>query len=397
MLVGANEEEKEVGIDYYGTPFRGIKGVLKKNPEDFKVTEILSNQTVCGEDTQEEEIPGKPGLFLHFILGKKNADWFSVKQQMCRLLGVKDYEVGFSGTKDKRAITYQLLSVFTENEEETRRKLAKNKNMNWWTFCFARRRRRVALGSHAGNMFEIEIREAEGNKKSIEEIQTWLKSTAIVPNYYGMQRFGVHGSYNHDFARELLNCNFDSLYEKIKCGGNALSRSEKRICKLLKDNSEAVLRSKARSESLVRKILKEEPAVTLMWIHSYKSFLFNTYLSKRMKELGGQAMRKFERIDGEHEVKSLAHTRIPQKYIEFSSLSGRSGEIWREVVEQKGWPNMLDKVKETSNSRSKVVRPLQIELSMEKSTWKEESKCFALKFGLPPGSYATIVLREIMK
>ena len=74
-------------------------GVLRARPEDFEVDEILGFEA-SGEG---------PHALLSVRKRGANTEW--VARELARTVGVKPFEVGFAGLKDRNAITTQHFTV----------------------------------------------------------------------------------------------------------------------------------------------------------------------------------------------------------------------------------------------------------------------------------------------
>jgi tRNA pseudouridine13 synthase len=157
----------------------GIGGRIKSVPEDFEVEEIPAYQ------------PSGSGDFLYLWLEKRDmgAEYFA--RQVARRLDIPVNEVGTAGLKDRRAVTRQMVSVPARVEDrvahlegEGIRVLKANRHGN-----------KLRPGHLHGNRFRILIRDIR------PEVAIALVMPAIierlrqqgVPNYYGPQRFGRDG------------------------------------------------------------------------------------------------------------------------------------------------------------------------------------------------------------
>ena len=111
--------ERLVGMEVYKSETPGIGGKLKLAPEDFIVEEITPGGQileVCGfkehvtgyVPENETEIYGE---YTHFVLKKCNWDTMRAIKEISRRLGISRGRLSFAGTKDKRALTVQRVSV----------------------------------------------------------------------------------------------------------------------------------------------------------------------------------------------------------------------------------------------------------------------------------------------
>ena len=111
-------------------------------------------------------------------------------------------DTGYAGLKDRHAVTEQWFSVRRSIREPT----------SWDDFradgveILDRQvhNRKLKRGAHAGNSFRIAVQGADAAESA--DIDARLERVAAegVPNYFGEQRFGHHGS-NIELGRAVLN------------------------------------------------------------------------------------------------------------------------------------------------------------------------------------------------
>jgi tRNA pseudouridine13 synthase len=155
----------------------GIGGAIKREPEDFEV----------------EEIPAYPPLgsgdFLYLWIEKRSmgAEYFT--RLVARLLELSPGEVGVAGLKDRHAITRQMVSVPARAEP----RLAALDTEGLRVLQVSRHGNKLRPGHLRGNRFRILIRDvAPEAAERIEPILNRIRQQGI-PNFYGSQRFGNQG------------------------------------------------------------------------------------------------------------------------------------------------------------------------------------------------------------
>ena len=100
------DAEKNIGIKTFLTPFNGIGGKLRTQPEDFIVKE-LSNYPTKTEN----------GKYLIATVTSKNWETNILIKELANSLYISRQRIGFAGTKDKRAKTTQLMSFYDVSQE----------------------------------------------------------------------------------------------------------------------------------------------------------------------------------------------------------------------------------------------------------------------------------------
>jgi len=325
-----------------GTP--GGRALLRVEVEDFRVEE-LPLITLDGEGSH---------LWLEVEKRNANTDW--VARQLATLAGVTGRDVGYAGMKDRRAVTTQWFSIALQE--------ASNSDWNNWEVPEAqilqahRHRRKLKRGALSGNRFRIVVRKLEGHLDDLED-RLQRVSKQGVPNYFGPQRFGHGGRNVAQGARWLEH-------------GGRLPRNKKSI-----------------------------------YLSSVRSFLFNQVLSRRV-ELGNWTRI----VDGD--IASLDGSRstfpcqmpdpeLTRRCAEFDihpsgPLPGSDGkqpereaaEIEYSVLEP--YETLIDSL---AGAGLKAARRA-LRLVPKNMEWERNGDDLMLKFDLPPGTYATSILRELV-
>src|SRR5512133_1385727 len=90
--------ERDLGMEVFFCPTKGSGGRLKRLPEDFVVDEISSPPPKA-----------EPGKYTIATVTSTNWEMNRLVRQLSKQVGVSRNRIGFAGTKDKRAVTTQLL------------------------------------------------------------------------------------------------------------------------------------------------------------------------------------------------------------------------------------------------------------------------------------------------
>jgi tRNA pseudouridine13 synthase len=179
--------ERELGMRWYGTADPGIGGHLRETPEDFVVEEVAP-------------APGTDGDYLVVRLTKRNWEQQHLVRELARRLGISHRRIAWAGTKDRRAVTTQLISLYRVTEEQVRQVSLRDVTME----PVGRAREGLALGQLAGNRFGITIRGCDPRdlRERVDRIATGVATG--IPNYYGIQRFGVIRPITHAVGEAIL-------------------------------------------------------------------------------------------------------------------------------------------------------------------------------------------------
>jgi len=109
------EVEKFVGLEIYSTtPLNGIGGVYKFIFKDFIVKEIISTGQILDIKEDYSSPPfseNSKNRYTTFNLIKINRSTFEAIKEISKTLKVYSDSIHYSGLKDKRAITIQMVSL----------------------------------------------------------------------------------------------------------------------------------------------------------------------------------------------------------------------------------------------------------------------------------------------
>jgi len=328
----------------------GIGGKIRSVPEDFQVDE-RPLYLPCGE-----------GEHLYVTITKRGLSTPDLVRHLSSTLGVKAQAIGVAGLKDARAVTTQMVSLQGVTPEQISRLKVDDTILN--VQILGRHRNRLRTGHHAGNHFRLVIRQvAEHAVDSVPAILHQL-STRGVPNYFGPQRQGKRG-------------------DNYAVGA-------------------AILHDTHRREKMNR-------AKRIWYLNTYQSFLFNRMLARRITQIDrlfvGDWATKLENgacflvEDAEREQPRADRFEISPTGILFGSraswASGEPGRIEEAVITEAGTTKDLLIAAAKSCGFRGERRALRIPLT--ELEWSLGGDVLILSFSLPPGAYATSVLREVMK
>ncbi len=356
-------------------------------------------------------------------------------------LGVRPGDIGAAGMKDAHAITRQWLSI----EHVPPERVLALEIPRIRVLRADRHRRKLRRGHLAANRFSIRLRPAAADGATATTAATpafadWTAATLPVirsvldvlkrrgvPNYYGKQRFGSRGDTwavgralargdageavaliagrPNDFdtgdvlrARELFDA---GRYGDAAAAWPSGFRQCVRLCHAMVRRGDAARALPAVGKRMLR-----------FYAGAYQSWLFNQVLARRV---GGIDQLLAGDLAWKHDSEALFPVEDPEaeqpraERFEVSAtgpLAGRrmrepQGEaaaLERDVLEGAGLePAELESpaMRPLGGSRRPLRFPLR-DLAVEPGG-DDEGVFLELRFALPPGAYATEVLREIGK
>jgi len=149
-------------------------GVIRQCPEDFRVDEVLGFA------------PGEGGEHLWLQVEKRGWNTTDVASWLAGCCGVPLRAVGYSGLKDRHAVTRQWFSVHLPGKDDPTLDAVPD---GVTLLTQVRHRRKLNRGTHRSNRFSLRVKTLGGD---LDGLQARLEQVAAhgVPNYFGVQRFG---------------------------------------------------------------------------------------------------------------------------------------------------------------------------------------------------------------
>jgi tRNA pseudouridine13 synthase len=159
----------------HGFPPAPARGHIKRQPDDFRVEEILGFE------------PDGEGPHAWLWIRKRDATTQWLAGALARLAGVRRRDVGYAGLKDRAAVTSQWFSVPVEGRAEPDWGALDSPQVE--VLEVTRHRKKLRRGVQAGNRFRICVQGFEGDRDALASRAAELGERGV-PNYFGAQRFG---------------------------------------------------------------------------------------------------------------------------------------------------------------------------------------------------------------
>ncbi|MDY6985955.1 MAG: tRNA pseudouridine(13) synthase TruD [Candidatus Thermoplasmatota archaeon] len=403
----------DLGIETYLTETEGIGGIIKEEPEDFVVKEapisLPSGNTYCV-----------------FWMKARNWETNALLSLITRKLRIDRNRIHIAGTKDKRAISEQLIVIKAKREDVERLHIDGVELRYLYSTD-----RKLYLGNLYGNEFFVRVRHC--NPENVPLIIKEIEEKGGFPNFFGVQRFGISRPNTHRIGERIVEGDFEGAVLTYICEPGGYDSEELRLAKKLameKRFEEALeifpwnleferilLRALAKKEDYVNAIKTLPINLRTMFVYAYQSYLFNRILSERIRRKLINRVLMYDVIKPIKESLNPEDEDIPvternMQKVERNFRKGRcsptgavpgydsvlprgiEGDIESKVLNninmERFWIYRMPEL-----SAKGLRRALQIKTKISYNV--EDDSAVSFSFYLPKGTYATSLLREIMK
>jgi tRNA pseudouridine13 synthase len=384
----------------------GTGGRIKAKPQDFVVEEIPLYE------------PSGEGQHVYVGLEKRGLSTYQTINSIALQLGVPTREIGYAGLKDARAVTRQMISIDGVDPARVEALDLPGVKILW----VDRHRNKLKMGHLAGNRFTIRVRDVDNEAEAKAGAVLDELGRRGVPNYFGEQRFGVRRN-THRLGRAMLRGDANALAHEYlggpQPGDPPLAQAARRAFDA--GDYQAALAKWPSSQREERRVLAAavrhggdvqrglrllDKKLRRLFVSAYQSYLFNRLLAARIQaldrlELGDVAF--IHASGAAFLVKDPAIEQLRADRFEISPsgplygpkvllAEGRPGQQEQDLLAESGLA--LDEFRLPGVRLKGARRPYRIPLTELQIGWDGG---LMLSFRLPPGSYATEVLREVMK
>ena len=384
--------DSQIGISVYSTNFKGIGGKIKAAPEDFEVSEIISDKTL--------KLITELGDYAVYKLKKKNIDTNHAISDVFRKKGLRLKALGL---KDAYAVTEQF--VCSNNK---RKSIDSYTSLKYSIEKIGYVKKPLSKKNMIGNHFKIKIVDCKNNLSNFTE-------QGKILNFYGYQRFGSKRPVTHLVGKAIIQRDFDKAVEMILSFTSPFdSNKNNEIREKLSDKTNykkyldqippqmdierIVLREMIESDDPQKSIRQIPLSLRRFYIQAYQSFLFNCTLSSASSD--GENL--FEPQEGDV---CFDFNGILGKYIKGVNQRLAIPFVGYSYYKKTRFDNQISKILEFEEISPKdfFIKEMQ-EVSNEGGFRQAVISCSdyssddnTLQFTLSRGSFATILLREIMK
>ena len=400
-------------LSYLTTDIPGAGGVIKETPEDFLVEEMPLY------------LPSGTGEHTHVVVEKRGLTTLEAMRRIARALHVPERDMGYAGLKDAVGVTRQTFSIPRVAPE-----ICSALDLPGIRVLSARRHgNKLKPGHLAGNRFRLRIRGVAADALRRAEAVLAALGARGVPNYFGAQRYGAQGN-SHLIGRAMVRGEWREAFDTV-IGDPAAVRDDRWRAAIeayrrgdleesirtfpghCRTEREILQRLAKRPDAYEKAFHAIQPRLKKLYLSAYQSSLFDRLLEERLLGKGGGG---FDRVvtgdlaikhdngacflvtDAAADAPRAAAFEIspsgPMFGFRMRFPEGEPREREEALLAGEGCtPGDFDLPGGLAMEGER--RPLRVPLA--DPGVERDGEDLLLSFALPRGSYATSVLREIMK
>lgn len=399
--------DSRAGIDCYCTSFAGTGGSIKQESEGFRVSELVDESLDISRSYDESH------HYPLYVLEKQDIDSNHALFEIERELHMRFRVMGI---KDAKAVTTQYAGM----ERVMRNPPAELKSRHTRLTLKGFTKHPLEKRFLVGNKFEIKIYNVRSS-----DLSSFVPQITKVGNFYGLQRFGSERLVTHLVGREIIKRNFIQAVElllsyttefdtqmsreiRIRC---ADPRNYRQVLKTLPrgmDIERQVLSALVAGRNAIAALRAVPIMIRRLFVQAYQAYIFNRCLSRavmRGEDLlqpqtgdlcfemeGPVTFGRIVKYNPNSKTKLVPAIRMAG--YTFQPGKGRFENITRAILqEEEVTPKdfYIKEMQELSHQGGFRQAPLWCT-----DFWYERDP-LKVSFKLPKGSYATTLLREIIK
>ena len=432
--------DKLLGMEVYATNTAGIGGVIKAETDDFVVEEILvdgSKASVKG--TVPSSVLSSTSRWQRYLLCvvvKRNWDTFIATKNVTKALGIEQRRLQFAGIKDAKALTAQFITLERVSVEEA----MKVEVTGVQVYPVGYVREMLSLFYLLGNHFNITIKNIGVTTDQITHTIQEIREIGFIPNFFGHQRFGSTRPITHHVGKALINNCFEEAAMLFLANPSQYEHPESQQARQELQDSHDFKKAlenfprQLRFERLMLGHLAQNPTdyigafqrlppkLQALFVQAHQSYLFNRFLSKRIKcglplnlavegdfvvgvERTGLPLMSTVKIVSPQNITEVNNSlklgkmrvALPIFGVKQKLSTGVMGKIELEVLAEEGVEieglrfNVLSRVGGKGGLRTATT-------PVKDFTFQEISGAsIRVSFMLLRGCYATVLLRELIK
>ena len=385
------EIDSEVGLSVYSTKFSGSKGKIKQSNEDFQVSEVISEKAL-GTISEDN------GLSV-YLLTKNGIDTTHALHDIEKRYGLSLRALGL---KDSNAVTEQFVQTKTVS-----RSLEKIEGKKYSLKRIGFSKKPIAKQDMLGNKFRIKI----SDSTNISQFDEYDK----ILNFFGYQRFGSKRPITHLVGKAIIQKNYQKAIDFLLGYSSKYDSDEnnhyRKLISERKSDSEVIdelpksmdieitiLKSLVKSDDQKIAIRKIPLQMRRFYVQAYQSYIYNKTLSMAFAYEEDLFLPQendvcYDRTNKLGKFQNELGQRLTVPLVGHSYFKKTRFDYYiRKILEE-----------EEILPSDFLIKDFQ-EISAEGGFRNSSIQCDdfhtsndVVEFQLTRGSYATIVIREILK
>ncbi|CAD6524277.1 tRNA pseudouridine synthase D TruD [metagenome] len=386
------EIDSQIGISVFSTTFNGIGGRIRSEAEDFQVSEVISDKSLKSISAQDG--------YAVYKLKKKKIDTNHALSDIFKKTGIRLKALGL---KDAFAVTEQFVC------SDSRGRSVDNYSSDKYSIeKIGFVKKPLSKKDMIANHFKIKISDCEDR---LSEFADYGK----ILNFYGYQRFGSKRPVTHLIGKALLRRDFKKAVELIVSFTSPYdSKENTEIREKLVDKSnykkyfdqvppqmdiERIVLQEMIDHDDAQKAIHAVPLnLRRFYVQAYQSYLFNQTLSAAFTD--GEDLFAAQTGDVCYDLHGILG-----KFIKGLDQHLALPFVGYSYYKKTRFDFQISKILEAEEITPKdfFIKEMQ-EISSEGGFRQAAIQCTdysaknnTVEFSLSRGSFATIILREIMK
>lgn len=400
--------DEMAGMECYCTGFAGIGGSIKQDSASFRVSELV-DESLLGLSREF----GGPHRYPLYLLEKEGVD---SNHALFEIERTHRLRLRVMGIKDAKAVTSQYAGSDRVWQGAPKELRTSHTRLTLQGFT----KKPLGRESLAGNEFSITI-----NNSTRDDISGFQAEIDKIANFYGLQRFGSERLVTHLVGKEIVRRDFAKAVEFLLSYTTEYdTESSREIRENCRDpaNYKQALKAMPRGMDIERQLLSALVAgkggiaalravplqIRRLFVQAYQAYIFNRCVSKAIAQgediltpepgdlcfemEGPFIFGRIKKYDPDAKAPMVPAVRMAG--YTFQPGKGRFETITKELLEEEG-----------VTAKDFYVKEMQ-ELSQQGGFRQAPLWCrdlafrtnpLAVSFKLPKGSYATTLLRELIK
>ncbi len=316
----------------------------------------------CAEDFQVDEVLDIPlsgsGEHLWLWVEKRMLNTEEAARRLAKAAGVSLRQISYAGLKDRQALTRQWFSIHLPGKSDPQLSAAEGEDLH--ILDIQRHSRKLQRGAHSANGFTIRLTDLKADHAALEE-RLEIIAEQGVPNYFGLQRFGENGN-------NLLGALEYAQRKELPVQRNLRSR-------LLSTGRSAIF-NRVLAQRVQDKTWNIAQVGDVLAFTGSRSFFVAGTEECHDPRLAQLDVHPTGPLWGDGELVSQAQT--------------QQDELMITAI----WPDLCAWLERANlHQERRILRLPVLDL-----TWSFPAEnCLQVQFVLPPGCFATVVLRELVE